>query len=104
MGIFEFLRQFRIGEYAIFDFAASFLVMYFMAPVLTKAVRHFGVDVPKWTWMYFTIPLSVLAHLLVGTITPLTQHVIDPHGSYVIKALILLLIILGAKDVRIIKK
>jgi len=39
MNILQFLRQFKIGEYAIFDTAISLVVVYFLAPYLSKLFK-----------------------------------------------------------------
>ncbi len=104
MGIITYLRQFRIDGYAIFDFAVSFLAAYLLAPWLSKMFKKIGVDIPKYSWLYFTVPISVLIHLLVNTITPLTRDFIDPHGGIIVKLVVLVLFILGAKDIRLTKR
>lgn len=72
MTTIEFLRQFRIGGYAIFDFAISFIGIYLIAPLLSKLFRIVRIDIPRLSWMFFTIPIAIIAHVLSGRITPLT--------------------------------
>ena len=100
----EFLRQFRVGGYAIFDFAVSFLGIYLLAPLLSKIFLKIGVDIPRKSWILFTLPISIIIHLLVGKITPMTKNFIDIHGHYLLKILILGLLILGVMGIKIIKK
>lgn len=99
MGIIPYLRQFRVSGYAVFDFAVSFLAAYLLAPWLSKMFKKIGVNIPKYSWLYFTVPISIIVHLLVNTMTPLTQAFINPHGDYIIKIIVLVLVILGAKDI-----
>ncbi len=100
----EYLRQFRIAEYAIFDFAAAFLGILLLSPLLSYLCRYIRLDVPKRTWIFWTLPIGVLSHLLVGSITPMTRDLLDIHDHYILKILLLTLIFLGIKGIRIIRK
>jgi hypothetical protein len=100
----EFLRQFRLGDYAIFDFAAAFLGIYLLAPLLSKIFSKLRVEIPRQNWLYLTLPLSVVFHLLSGHITPLTRDFIDFQGHYLVKIVILALLVPGLNDIKIIKK
>jgi len=100
----EFLRQFRLGGYAIFDLTLSFLGIYLLSPLLSKIFRKFRVDIPKRSWLLLTLPISVFVHLSTGNLTPMTKNFIDMHGHYILKILIISLSILGIKRVKIIKK
>jgi len=104
MNTIEFLRQFRIGGYAIFDFAVSFVGIYLLAPLLSKLFLKIRIKIPKLNWLYFTLPISVIAHLLVGNITPMTRDLLDIHDHYVLKIVFLVLIFLGCRGIQIIKK
>lgn len=100
----EFLRQFRFSGYAIFDFAATFLGIYLLSPLLSKVFLKLRIDIPKQNWLFLTLPISIFAHLLVGKITPMTKNFIDIHSHYVLKILILSLLIIGIRNIKIIKK
>jgi len=104
MNIIEFLRQFRFSDYAIFDFAITYIGIYLLAPLLSKIFLKIRVDIRKKNWLLLALPLSVLIHLLVGKITPMTRDVIDMHDHYILKILILILLIYGIRGVRIIKR
>lgn len=104
MNPIEFLRQFRIGEYAIFDLAVTFLAMLLLSPLLSKIFLKLRLDIPKKNWLFLALPISIFAHLLVGKMTPMTQNFIDIHGHYILKVLILILLILGINGIKIVKK
>ena len=104
MGPLEYLRQFRLGGYAVFDFAASFIGIYLLAPYLSKLFLKLRIDIPKKSWLYFTLPIGFLSHLLAGSITPMTRDIIDVNGHYLVKILMIALLILGIKGVKIVKK
>lgn len=94
------LRQFRLGDYAIFDLAASLVGIYFLAPLLTKLFLKFGLDIPRSSWLYLTLPLGIIIHLLVGSITPMTRDFLDLHGHYLLKILIIALTVLGLRGIK----
>lgn len=79
----DYLRSFRVINYAIFDFIASFIGMYILAKIF------------KWNMkkvMLLTIPLSVVSHILVDNITPLTKQTIG-EGNYLVKIIMIILVI-----------
>jgi hypothetical protein len=104
MSTIEFLRQFRIGGYAIFDFVVSFIGIYLISPLLSRLFRIVRLDIPKLSWMFFTIPIGILAHVLSGRITPLTAWFLDLHSHYIVKIVVIVLIVLGVKDIKILRK
>lgn len=104
MNIIPFFRQYRIEGYAIFDFVLAFLGIYLLAPLLSKLFRKVGIEITRKSWMYLTLPIGVLSHLLSGHMTPMTQDFFNPSGHYVLKGAIILLLILGLKDIKKIKK
>ncbi|HCC83737.1 TPA: hypothetical protein DEP96_02725 [Candidatus Uhrbacteria bacterium] len=104
MTIIETLRTPRIAGYAIFDFAISFLAVYLMAPWLSKLARKIKLEVPRRSWLYFTVPLSIAVHLAVGKMTPLTLAFVDLHGHLFVKLVFVVLIVLGVKDIRLTKQ
>ena len=97
----EYLRQFRVGNYAIFDFAVSFLGVYLLSPLLSKIFLKLGVDIPKQNWLFLTLPISILAHLLVKNMTSMTKDFLNPNDHYVLKALILGLLFLGLRGIKL---
>ena len=100
----ELLRQFRIGGYAIFDLLVSFLGIYLLAPILTKFLLKYKINIPKIGWLYLTLPLSIVVHLMVGNMTQMTRDFLDPNGHYIIKLIIIGLFIMGMKTITKLKK
>ena len=97
----EFLRQFRLGGYAIFDFAIAFLGMYLLAPLLSKLFLKINIHIPRQNWLYLTLPLSIVAHLLSGHITPLTRDFINIQGHYIVKIIIIGLLFASLNNIKI---
>lgn len=104
MNPIEFLRQFRLGGYAIFDFAVSFLGIYLLSPLLSNIFLKVKIIIPKRNWLFLTLPISIVAHLLVGKITPMTKNFMDIQGHYILKIVIIGSLILGTNNIKIIKK
>ena len=99
----EYLRQFRIGGYAVFDLAVSFLGMYLLAPLLSMLISRIGITVPKRSWVYLTLPLGLAVHILVGTQTQMTKDFLDLQGHLAIKVIILGSLVLTARGIRLVR-
>lgn len=103
MGIIDFLRQFRVGGFALFDFTTAFLGVFLLAPLLSKLFRKLGLEIPKLSWLFFTLPIGIIVHILIGKRTPLTEEFLDPSGHYLSKVIILVLFVLGIMGIKKIK-
>ncbi len=100
----EYIRQFRIFGYALFDLGISFLAVYLLAPLASKLFTKIHVQISRKSWLFLTIPIAVMVHLIFGKMTLMTKNFLDIHGHYFIKVVILLLLILGVKDIGLNKK
>lgn len=92
--IIAFLRSFRIGPFAIFDFAVSYIAMYFLAPYLSKLFAYAGIHINREQWLWLTLPIALATHLISGTSTPLAKMFLDPSGGLAAKLIILAMILL----------
>ncbi|MFZ2125288.1 MAG: hypothetical protein WA087_03220 [Candidatus Saccharimonadales bacterium] len=97
----ELLRQFRLGGYAIFDFAAAFLGIYLLSPLLSKIFLKLRIDIPKRNWLFLTLPISIVIHLIIGQTTLMTKNFLDINGHFILKILIISLLIIGIKGIKI---
>jgi len=88
------LRSFRIGQFAIFDFAVSYIVMYFFAPVLSKLFSLIGIYINREQWLWLTMPIALLVHILAGSQTPFTQMFLSLHGGIVAKTIIIVMLVM----------
>ncbi len=98
--IIEFLRQFRIDGYAIFDLALSFIGMAILAPLLSRLFYKIGVIVPKKNWIILTLPLSIIIHILFNQQTLMVKDFFDVSGHFGLKILILVLLVFGLSGVK----
>ncbi|MDP3956076.1 MAG: hypothetical protein Q8Q18_02440 [bacterium] len=96
----DYLRHFRFLGYAIFDLSLAFLGMALVAPLLSKLFLNIGIYIPYKSWILWALPIGIVAHLLIGTITPMTAQFIDPSSHYVLKILIVVLILLGSVGIK----
>jgi len=103
MNTIDYLRQFHIGNFAIFDFTLAFLGMALASPLLSWLCKKAGVYVPKKNWVILTIPVGIVAHLLVGSMTPLTRDFLNPNGHYLVKAVVLGCLVLSGIGIKRIK-
>jgi len=87
----EALRAIRLGPFAVFDFAMTYLVVFFIGPHLRKV----GIPISREQAMYLALPISVVTHLAFGVDTPLTRMVLDSQGYFIWKGIIISMIILA---------
>lgn len=91
MDLITLLRSFRVGPFAIFDFAISYLIVYLLSPYLYRM----GVKLSRKQFLWLTLPFSILVHILFGSMTPLTKMFLNPHGDYWVKILVIFMIFMA---------
>ncbi|MEI6529625.1 MAG: hypothetical protein WCN88_04530 [Candidatus Falkowbacteria bacterium] len=104
MNFLEFIRQFRLGGYAIFDLAVSFLGIYLLSPLLSKLFLKIRIRIPKINWVFLTLPIGILTHLLSGKMTPMTKNFFDLQSNYLLKIIIISLLVFGLKGIKTVEK
>ena len=104
METLEILRSFKIFGYAIFDLIISFGWIYLLAPRLSKLFLKMWVEISRKSWLFLTLPIGILFHLIFQNITPMTRDLFDINDFYLIKILMIILLILWLKDIKIRKK
>jgi hypothetical protein len=102
MDYLVFLRQFKVGPFAIFDTVISYIGILLLAPLLTKLFSVFKISISTSSWLWLTLPISVLFHLIFAQNTPLMKVLADPsHFSfYIAVAVLLLMTYMGLKSVK----
>ncbi len=99
----EYLRSFRIFEYAIFDLTLSFLGIFLLSPLLTKLFRLFHLEISLLSWIYLTLPIGILTHIIINNHTKMTVNFLDLNGHYLLKIFILSLLFLALRGIKLIK-
>lgn len=84
----------------MFDFTIGFLGMLLVSPLLSWLFKKVGIHFPKRNWVILMLPISILVHILVGKITPLTKDFLDPDNHYFVKLIVVCCCILGATGIR----
>lgn len=95
-----YLRHFRIGPYAIFDFAVSYLGMYVIAPMLSAVVSKIHLNISRSGWMWLTLPLSVVFHIVFNQQTPLMKALISPDHYFIEAIALLFMLYMGLNNIR----
>jgi membrane-bound metal-dependent hydrolase YbcI (DUF457 family) len=98
-----YLRMFRIEGFALFDLGVSFLGMALLAPLLSRLALKLGYIVPKVNWVWMTLTIGIIAHLLTGQMTPMTREFLNPSGDYVLKGIVLVTFALGCIGIKKLK-
>jgi len=98
-----FLRQFKIGPFAIFDFITAYFLVFLLSPLLTKLLSLFHINLSRSAWLWLTLPISVIFHLIFNQKTPLMKMLSDPKQFqfYLIIIILLFMIFMGLKNIRI---
>jgi hypothetical protein len=102
MNTITYLRQFRIGGIAIFDLIASYIGIYFLTPFLSKIAKKLGLDIGRKEWLWLTIPIGVIIHLLARQQTALNEMLLNS-GNYPLKIVLIFMIYIGLRGIRRIK-
>ncbi len=92
--IITFLRSFRIGPFAIFDFAISYIAMYFLAPYLSKLFALIGIHVNTEQWLWLTLPIALFFHVVFSINTPLTKMFLDSSGGITAKLVVVFMLLM----------
>ncbi len=100
MTTLEFLRSFHFFGYAIFDLSLSFIGVYLLSGSLSKLFLKINIEIPKMNWVYLTLPIGILVHVLVGTYTPMVKDFLDMNSHYILKIIIIGFLILGIRGIR----
>lgn len=100
MDLIGILREYKIGQIAVFDLVLAYVGIYSIAPFLTKTFTKIHLYINKTDWFWLTLPIGVLFHIVFAAQTPLTKMVLNPQGFYLIKLLILFMVFMGLRKSR----
>ncbi len=95
--------DYRIGPFSVVDTVGALLIVYLIAPFLSAVVRRLGFEVPRSSWLWLTIPVALVAHLMFRPDTALTTMIVDPNGSYLAKAVLLVMIFMAFRGMKPVK-
>ena len=92
MDIITTLRQYRIGQFSIFDFAISYLGVYVISPIIIYFLKYLNIHTTRTALMWLVLPVSIITHIVIGKYTPLTLMFLDSGGHYTIKVIIVVML------------
>ena len=97
----EYLRQFRIGQFTIFDTATAYIGILIIAPLLTWIFSKIKINIPIISWLWFTLPISVIFHIIFRQSTPLMKMLVNPadYKFYIAAILLLSMTYMGIKKI-----
>jgi hypothetical protein len=78
MDVLNILRQYRIGPFTIFDTATAYLGIFLLSPLLSKLFYKLHINISRSGWLWLTLPISVIFHLVFRQNTPLMKILSDP--------------------------
>jgi len=94
------LRSYRIGPFTIFDTVLAYVGVAILSPLLTKlfSVIHLKISLTSWLWL--TMPLSVIFHLVFSQNTPLVKTLFSSDNFYIAWVVLLFMSFMGLKGIR----
>lgn len=97
------LRLYRIGSFAIFDTVIAYLGVLILSPLLTWLFSKIHVYISIISWLWLTLPISVIFHLAFRQNTPLMKILSDTsqYQFYLIVVVLVFMTIMGLKDIRV---
>src|ERR1035437_3587054 len=79
MDYIAILRQFRIGPFTVFDTVTAYLGIFLIAPLLTKIFSKIHINISRAGWLWLTLPISVVFHLIFRQNTPFMKMLLNPN-------------------------
>ena len=93
------LRQFRIGPFTIFDTALAYAGIYLVSPLLTKLFSRLHLYISRTAWLWLTLPIAAIFHLVLHINTPFVKMLLDPN-NYMAKIVLLFMLFMGLRNAR----
>ena len=104
MGFIEVLRQVRVGPFTLFDTLAAYVGIFLVSPLLSKLFAKFNISISKSNWLWLTLPIGVIFHLIFQVHSPFIKMLLDPNGNYLSKIVLIFMFFMGLKTIKRIKK
>ena len=98
----EYLRQFRIGQFTLFDTVTAYVGILILSPLLTWLAARLHLKIPVISWVWFTLPLSVIFHIIFRQSTPLMKILENPgqFPFYIVIFILLAMTYMGFRNIR----
>lgn len=98
----EYLRQFRIGQFTLFDTLTAYIGVLILSPILSWLASKLHIKISVVSWLWLTLPISVLFHIIFRQTTPLIKILADPRQVQFYVALFILIAMsyMGLRTIR----
>ncbi|GEM_PF-720223 len=100
MDYITLLRQYRIGPFTIFDTALAYAGILILSPLLTKLFFLVRIKIPLTSWLWLTMPLSVIFHIIFRQDTPLIRILFNSDEFYIAAVVLLFMTYMGLRGIR----
>lgn len=94
------LRQYRIGPFPIFDTALAYVGILIISPLLTWLFSKIHVRIPWYSWLWFTVPLSVVFHILFHVNSPLMKMLFDLKTAIPVVIVLIVMMFMGGRSIK----
>ncbi len=97
----EYLRDFRVGSITLFDTTLAFAGVLILSPILTWLASKAHLKIPTVSWLWFTIPVSVIFHAIFKQNTPLMKMLANPGQLefYIAIVVLLAMVYMGVRKI-----
>ncbi len=92
-----YLRSYRLGPFSAVDTLGAYLIVYAIAPFLSRMLAKLGITITRLEWLSLTLPIALGTHILFGVDSVFTKMFFDP-GNYGAKVLIVAMTLFGLKS------
>lgn len=99
MDYLTLLRQYRIGPFPMFDIILAYAGIFILSPLLTKLFAKVHLNISRSSWLWLTLPLSVVFHLIFRQNTPLMKMLFDPSRFYIPVIVLLFMMYMGLRNI-----
>ena len=99
MDYLALLRQYRIGPFPIFDIILAYAGIFILSPLLTKLFAKVHLNISRSSWLWLTLPLSIVFHLIFRQNTPLMKMLLDPSRFYIPVVILLFMMYMGLRNI-----
>jgi uncharacterized integral membrane protein len=105
MDVISIFRQYRIGPFTIFDTVTAYVGIFLIAPLLTKIFSKIHINFSRAGWLWLTLPISVIFHLIFRQNTPFMKMLLNPHQFQFYLGIIILLFMsyMGLRKIKTLK-
>jgi hypothetical protein len=100
MDVINILRQYRIGPFTIFDVVTAYVGIYLLAPLLAKIFYKLHINISRSGWIWLTLPIAVVFHLIFHQNTPFMKMLLSPKSFYMPIIVLIFMTYMGLRKIK----